>query len=103
MGFFNNLFSSKNQTNFKELVQRDAIIIDVRTAAEYRSGHIPGSTNMQLEKINAFAGELKKKNKPVIAVCRSGNRSGAAVAILKTAGVEAYNGGAWNDLQKKLS
>jgi phage shock protein E len=103
MRLFNNLFASKNKTDFNELVKQGAVIIDVRTATEYRSGHVPGSLNIELEKVNASVAELKKKNKPVIAVCRSGNRSGAAVTILKTAGVEAYNGGAWNDLQKRLS
>ncbi len=103
MGFFNNLFSTKVQTNFKELVQQGAVIIDVRTAAEYRGGHVPGSLNIELEKVTTSVTELKKKNKPVIAVCRSGNRSGVAVNVLKAAGIEAYNGGAWDDLQKKIA
>lgn len=103
MGFLNNLFSAKNQTDFKELLKQGAIIIDVRTEAEYRSGHIPGSINIVLEKVVMSSPELKKKKKPVITVCRSGNRSGMAVNMLKTAGVEAYNGGAWNDLQKKIA
>jgi rhodanese-related sulfurtransferase len=103
MGFFNNLFSTKNQTNYKQLLKQVAIFIDLRTAAEYRSGHIPGSINVELEKINVSVAELKKKKKPLIAVCRSGNRSGMAVSMLKTAGLEAYNGGAWNDLQLNIS
>jgi phage shock protein E len=102
MGLFNSLFSTKNQIDFNQLVKQGAVIIDVRTSAEYRGGHIPGSINVELEKVNISAGELKKKNKPIIAVCRSGNRSGIAVNMLKAAGLEAYNGGAWNDLQQKI-
>jgi phage shock protein E len=103
MGFFNNLFAAKNETDFKELVKQGALIIDVRTAGEYNSGHIPGSVNIELEKVNSSVQSLKKMKKPMIAVCRSGNRSGVAVNILKAAGVEAYNGGAWDDLQKKVA
>lgn len=103
MGFLNNFFSKKKQTDWGQLIQQGAIIIDVRTAAEYRSGHIAGSINIELEKVNISAAELKKKNKPVIAVCRSGSRSGMAVNMLKAAGLEAYNGGAWNDLKQKIA
>ncbi len=103
MGLFSNLFAAKAKADFKELVKQGAVIIDVRTATEYRSGHVPGSLNVELEKVNASVTELKKKNKPVIAVCRSGSRSGVAVNILKAAGVEAYNGGAWDDLQKQIA
>ena len=103
MGIFNNLFAAKEKTDFKELVKQGALIIDVRTAGEYGSGHIPGSVNIDLEKVNSSVQSLKKMNKPMIAVCRSGNRSGVAVNILKAAGVEAYNGGAWDDLQQKIT
>jgi phage shock protein E len=103
MGFFSNLFPAKNTTDFKELVKQGAVIIDVRTAAEYKSGHLAGSINIELEKVNKLLVDFKKKHKPVIAVCRSGNRSGVAVNILKAAGIEAYNGGAWNHLQRKLA
>ena len=103
MGFFNNLFATKNITNFKDLVNQGALIIDVRTSSEYDSGHITGSLNIELGKINASVQSLKNKKKPLITVCRSGSRSGAAANILKAAGIEVYNGGAWNDLQKKIA
>jgi phage shock protein E len=35
-------------------------------------------------------------------VCRSGNRSGSAKAILEKEGIEVYNGGAWDSLQNKI-
>ena len=103
MGFLNNLFASKPRIDFKELIKQGAVIVDVRTASEYNSGHIPGSLNIELEKVKASIQLLKKKNNPVITVCRSGNRSGVAVNLLKADGIEVYNGGAWNDLQKKIA
>jgi rhodanese-related sulfurtransferase len=38
----------------------------------------------------------------VITVCRSGSRSGMAKSILKSAGIEVYNGGPWNVLKSKI-
>lgn len=90
-------------TNYKELVNSGAIIIDVRSAAEYKTGHIRGSKNYPLDSIRSKAAELKKMNKPVITVCRSGARSGMAKSILKAAGVEVYNGGPWTSLQNKIA
>lgn len=103
MGFLSKLFGEKNSTNFKELVKEGALIIDVRSTDEFNSGHIPGSLNIELGKLNASVVTIKKRNKPVITVCRSGSRSSAAVNMLKAAGVQAYNGGAWNMLKNKIA
>ena len=103
MGIFNNLFATKDKVNFKELVSQGALIVDVRTPVEYDSGHIPGSLNIELARLNASVQMLKNKKKPVITVCRSGNRSGAGMNILNAAGIQVYNGGAWNDLQNKIA
>ena len=88
--------------NYKGLVTNGAIIIDVRSASEYKAGHIPGSKNYPLDNIRSKVAELKKLNKPVITVCRSGARSGMAKGILKSAGIEVYNGGPWTSLKSKL-
>ena len=80
--------------NYKEMVSNGAIIVDVRTSAEFKAGHIPGSKNFPLDNIRTKVAELKKLNKPVITVCRSGARSGKAKGILNSAGIEVYNGGA---------
>ncbi|MCU0373974.1 MAG: rhodanese-like domain-containing protein [Chitinophagaceae bacterium] len=89
-------------TDYKALVEKGAIIVDVRSPGEFKSGHIKGSVNIPLETVKQKAAELKKKNKPVITVCRSGNRSGMAKAVLAGNGIEVYNGGAWDSLQNKI-
>ena len=89
--------------NFKELVSQGAIIIDVRTTAEFKEGHLNGSKNMPLDHIRNKVAELKKLNKPVITVCRSGARGGMAKGILKSAGLEVYNGGPWTSLKSKIA
>jgi phage shock protein E len=103
MSFLDSLFGKKEKTDYKELMQQGAIVIDVRSAAEFRSGHVPGSVNIALEQIGASVNNLKQKNKPLILVCRSGARSGMATGILKNAGLEAYNGGPWDNLAHKIA
>ena len=67
----------------------DYTIIDVRTLQERREGHPPGSRHIVLDTIpNAATGLGDTK---VLAICRSGNRSGAAAKYLRKAGIEAVN------------
>jgi rhodanese-related sulfurtransferase len=101
---FGNLFKKLfgPAIDYKSLIEKGAIIVDVRSPGEYKSGHIKGSINIPLETVKQKVGELKKKNKPVITVCRSGNRSGIAKTILASNGIEVYNGGAWDSLQNKI-
>ncbi len=97
---FKNLFHEA--VDYKELMQKGALIIDVRSPSEFASGNIRGSRNIPLDQFQNKVAELKKSGKPVITVCRSGNRSGAAKSMLDQAGIEAYNGGAWDSLERKL-
>lgn len=90
----------KPKADLSKQIQDGAIIVDVRTKNEFETGHIAGSRNIPLDKIKAEAATLKKEKKPIITVCRSGNRSGMAKTILAAAGVEVYNGGAWTNFKK---
>jgi rhodanese-related sulfurtransferase len=76
------------------------IILDVRQPEEYRSGHLPGAVFIPLPDLINKVGELDH-SKPIIAYCRSGNRSRAAAAFLLSYGfskVYSMDGGitAWN-------
>jgi phage shock protein E len=103
MGLFNILFGHNKKAEYlKELYAKGALIIDVRNPEEYVSGHIKDSTNIPLPRIGKSITSLKQKNKPIIAVCQSGGRSGMAVSILKTNGIDAYNGGPWNVLKNEI-
>jgi rhodanese-related sulfurtransferase len=95
MNMLSQLFGCKKKTDWKELKDRGAIVIDVRSAAEFAAGHIPGSRNIPLQQLETSIKELEKLNKPLITVCRSGNRSEMARKVLSAAGLEVYNGGAW--------
>ncbi|MFN5620672.1 MAG: rhodanese-like domain-containing protein [Flavobacteriales bacterium] len=88
--------------DYRELMKQGAQIIDVRTGAEYKSGHIKGSMNIPLQVISSQLGKIKK-DKPVITCCASGMRSASAKSILKSHGfTEVHNGGGWMSLQSKL-
>jgi hypothetical protein len=64
-----------------------AVLLDVRTPAEFNAGHIAGASNIDFEN-QLFAEEIKKLDptKTYFVYCRSGNRSGLAVSLMKTQG-----------------
>lgn len=99
--FLKKLFGGSS-VDYKALVENGAVIIDVRSTGEFRSGHVKGSKNYPLDQLRSKVNEIKKLNKPVITVCLSGGRSSAAKSILAAAGVEVYNGGGWASFQRKL-
>lgn len=88
--------------DFALLVKEGAQIIDVRTVAEYQSGHIKGSLNIPLDRLQQQLKHIKKE-KPVITCCASGMRSASAKNILLNNGfAEVHNGGGWMGLQAKI-
>lgn len=97
------LLGLKPKVNFKELYKNGALIVDVRTPGEYKQGNYKGSQNIPLDQLSKKVSDIKKKNKAVILVCRSGARSGQATSILSQNGIEAFNGGPWTSLNSKLS
>ena len=91
------------KTDFAQLMEDGAIILDVRTTGEFSSGHIKGSINIPVNKLSSNLNKLKAKNKPVITCCASGSRSALAKSILKGNGyANVHNGGAWHRLEMKL-
>jgi rhodanese-related sulfurtransferase len=101
MGLLDFFFGNKSK-KIQDFQSRGAIVIDVRTKAEFKAGAIPGSKNIPLQIISSKIAEIQKWNKPVILCCQSGMRSGSATAILKGKGIEAMNGGGWLSLSQKL-
>ena len=101
MGLFN-LFGSGGSNNIEEYLKKGAVVIDVRTVAEYSEGHVEGSKNIVLDTIQNHIDEIKALNKPVITCCRSGARSGSAESILKQHGIDCINGGPWQNVDKHM-
>lgn len=70
----------------------DALLLDVREQSEWADGHIAGAKHIPLGQLKNRIADLEKyKGKPIVAVCRSGNRSGHACGLLKKAGFENVN------------
>jgi phage shock protein E len=90
----------------KEIVKdRTTKFVDVRTKAEFNTGHVNGAVNIPLDQFqNRFKEIDGLGNSPVVLYCRSGNRSAQAVAFLLQKGFKnVYNGGALEDLQLYLN
>lgn len=102
MGLFSKLFGKKEKPDLAVLIQQGAIILDVRTPQEFKSGHIPGAMNIPVQQLNQQLHRLKK-DKVIITCCASGARSAMARSILKQAGFpEVYNGGSWISLRNQI-
>jgi rhodanese-related sulfurtransferase len=96
------ILGAKEAVNLKELANKKATILDVRTKSEYQNGHIKGSVNIPLDKLQNNISKINK-NKPVITCCASGMRSASAKSILKANGFsEVHNGGGWINLNNKI-
>lgn len=97
MNLIRKIFGLGPKVNHHELIANGAVLIDVRTPAEFSAGNAPGSKNIPLDKIDGKVAKIKQIKKPIVLCCRSGMRSGQATSILKRHGIEeVYNGGPWN-------
>ena len=68
-------------------------VIDVRTEAEWNTGHLEGALHIEWQDILKVSSDLQK-DEEIFLYCRSGNRSGKATKILIEAGyVNAKNAG----------
>ncbi|GAB0147855.1 rhodanese-like domain-containing protein [Marichromatium gracile] len=77
-----------------EMINRqDAVVIDVRPAADFAKGHILNAINIPMNGFkNQLATVAKHKGKPIIVNCRSGSQSQMACAQLRKEGFEeVYN------------
>lgn len=92
--------SRKEKIN--EALAKNAVIVDVRTTAEFKQGHVKGSINIPLDRISSEANNLQKKGVPVITCCQSGMRSASAANMLKAKSIDAINGGGWSSLRSMV-
>lgn len=69
----------------RQLVKDGALLLDVRSPEEFRSGALPGALNIPVHDLAKRVGELTP-SRPTIVYCASGTRSRVAASILKTRG-----------------
>lgn len=78
-------------------------IVDVRTPEEYSERHVSGAINIPLDQVSQRIQEFKEMQTPIVAYCRSGNRSGMAVSLLKQNGIkDVSNGGGIDKMLREL-
>ena len=70
--------------------QAEYHLLDVREDDEWRAGHIEGAQHIPLGELGQRLGELPEAT-TIVAVCRSGARSGVAVRGLRQLGFAAEN------------
>jgi phage shock protein E len=93
------IFGIGPKVDYKELINKGAKVVDVRTAAEFNQGHLSGAINLPLQTLSSQLSKLKKEQ-VIITCCASGMRSGAAKRLLKSQGYEnVHNGGTWMSLR----
>ena len=101
--FFKFLFGlGTSSKKLQDLLEKGAIVIDVRTPREFNENHTENSINILLQKLTTQLEVLKQKRMPVILCCRNGARSFFAQTELEKAGIECMNAGSWKNL-KNLS
>lgn len=69
------------------LMNQGALVLDVRSKAEFEGGHILDAKHIPQDELAKSAETLKKyRDKAVVACCESGMRSGAAARVLRAQG-----------------
>jgi len=66
---------------------RSLVVLDVRTAAEYADGHIPGAINIPHTELAARAAELADaRDSDIVVYCKAGPRAAEAIGVLEKQG-----------------
>jgi rhodanese-related sulfurtransferase len=102
MGLWATLFGTKQPVpSAAELQAEGARVLDVRSRAEYQSGHVAGARNLDVSAPD-FARQVKGLNakRTYVVYCQSGNRSARAAAQLRAAGLTVVDGGGIGSMQR---
>jgi len=86
----------------REWLNKGALVIDVRSEAEYREQHLPGAINIPLDRLgDEIARHAPNKEQPVLLHCRSGRRSGLGTGVLQKLGYQnVFNLGSYGRAEK---
>jgi rhodanese-related sulfurtransferase len=89
--FFNSTPSISTAEAAKHIGEQGVGFIDVRTSAEYTSGHAENAVNYPLQEFSPALIERLKKYETVYVICQSGGRSATATSQLRNAKINAIN------------
>ena len=68
------------------MVAAGAVLLDVRTPAEFQQGHLPGAINIPVGEVAARVAEIGPPTTAVVTYCQAGGRSARAAATLTQLG-----------------
>ncbi|MGM9943936.1 MAG: sulfurtransferase TusA family protein [Lysinibacillus sp.] len=75
----------------EEITSREGLVLDVREAAEYAFGHVPGAKSIPMGELEARLAELDQ-DQEIYVICRTGTRSDMAAKVLADKGFKkVYN------------
>ncbi|MCS6856434.1 MAG: rhodanese-like domain-containing protein [Sandaracinaceae bacterium] len=82
--------SPQGNQEARQWVSEGAVLLDVRTPAEYAEGHLPGAINIPVQELEARTNELPKGSR-IVVYCRSGARSARAKSLLEAKGFKVLD------------
>jgi phage shock protein E len=97
-----NSMRRKSVEKYLQLPPGEVLIVDVRSKAEYDSGHFSTAINISHDQIANQIGKFEPfRQKQIVVYCASGNRSAAALKVLRQKGFEnVVNAGAYAGIMK---
>ena len=102
MGFWANLLGKgEPKPTAAELKAAGAKVLDVRSRAEFQSGHVAGARSMDVG-AQDFATQVKRLNRrhTYVVYCQSGSRSARAATAMRAAGLTVVDGGGIGAMQR---
>ena len=92
-------------TESKISMEANAVLLDVRTPEEHKSGYLEGAELLPLAELESkISSKVSGKNTPIYIYCRSGRRAETAVEKLKAMGyTDLHNLGGLKDAREKLN
>ena len=98
-------WAALSEAEAREHLKRGAVVVDVRSADEFKAGHHAGVTNIPLADLKQrLSSVVTNKSQVVLLHCQSGRRSGIAEAELRKLGyTNAFNLGSFEQAGKVLA
>lgn len=82
-------------------IDSETVVIDVRTPAEFASGHLDGAINIDLQS-DSFTEAIDQLDDDgeYVVYCKSGNRSGQATALMEAEGLVVHDAGSMGSAEQ---
>ena len=83
-------------------LSKGALVVDVRTPAEFNMRHLPAAINLPVDRIETtLPPRVREKNQPILLHCRTGRRSAVAMKKLNAIGyMNVYNLGSYTRAER---